>query len=311
MPNWAGSSWYYLRYADPKNDKELGSKTKLSKWLPVDWYNGGMEHTTLHVLYSRFWHKFLYDIKVVPTPEPYTKRTSHGMILGEGGVKMSKSLGNVINPDGIVKTYGADTLRIYEMFIGPFDQHVAWSTESIIGSRRFIERVWKLQSKVDAGDKTLNNSLSVTVQKTIKKVGDDIEKMQFNTAISSMMILVNEMDKAPVISKESYMSLIQLLAPFAPHVTEELWSIFKAKGSIHEWSWPVADESVLSNQTTTLVVQVMGKVRATIPVDSNVIESDIVAEAKAHPDVVKWIEGKEIIKVIYIPGKIVNIVVKG
>ncbi len=226
MPNWAGSSWYYLRYTDPKNAKEFASKKNLKYWTPVDWYNGGNEHTTLHLLYSRFWHKFLYDLKLVPTSEPYKKRTSHGMILGEGGVKMSKSLGNVINPDEIVKTYGADTLRIYEMFMGPFDQSVAWSAESIIGSRRFLERVWNLQYKVQKNKKYTE----FEIEKTIKKVSEDIEEMKFNTAISALMIFVNEIGKLESISQIAYEKFLQILAPFAPHIAEEIWQKLAPQG---------------------------------------------------------------------------------
>ena len=228
MPNWAGSSWYYLRYTDPKNKKDLADKKKLQYWTPVDWYNGGMEHTTLHLLYSRFWHKFLFDLGIAPTSEPYKKRTSHGLILAEGGgEKMSKSKGNIVNPDEIVKNLGADTLRVHEMFMGSFDQAIAWDTNTIAGSRRFIERVWKLQEKANGEN---DAEIDKLIHKTIKKVSDDIEDMKFNTAISSMMILVNELEKQESVSRENYEILLGLLAPFAPHITDELWQMLKKKG---------------------------------------------------------------------------------
>ena len=309
MPNWAGSSWYFLRYADPKNKKEFASKKALSYWMKsgVDWYNGGMEHTTLHLLYSRFWHKFLYDLKLVPTSEPYMKRTSHGMILAEGGVKMSKSIGNTIDPKDTVVFYGADTLRIYEMFIGPFDQSVAWSTESIIGSRRFLDKVWRLSLKVNKNlsSKELQNIL----HKTIKKVTEDIESMSFNTAISSMMILVNEMEKAGSISVKDFKMFLQILAPFAPHITEELWSNLGEKKSIHRSLWPKWDKKKVVDDTIKIAVQVGGKVRGEIVVDKDITEDQIREFVLKEKFVIPWVENKIIKRIIYVKGRIVNIVI--
>ena len=309
MPNWAGSSWYYLRYVDPKNSKALADPKKLKHWTPVDWYNGGMEHTTLHLLYSRFWHKFLFDIGEVPTSEPYAKRTSHGLIMGEGGVKMSKSLGNVVNPDDIVNLYGADTLRVYEMFMGPFDQPVAWSTESIIGSRRFVERVWKLAEKADKkATYPEDKKLEILVNKTIAKVSEDIEAMRFNTAISALMILLNEMEKAEKIPQAAYKILLQLVAPFAPHIADELWNSLGGKKSIHLESWPLADKSKMTGETIRIGVQVNGKVRAELEVSADEGESETVKKALGLAEIQKWIEGKKIIKTIFVKGRLVNFV---
>jgi leucyl-tRNA synthetase len=324
MPNWAGSSWYYLRYTDPENKKEFASEKNLKYWTPVDWYNGGNEHTTLHLLYSRFWHKFLFDLKLVPTSEPYKKRTSHGMILGEGGVKMSKSLGNVINPDDIVKTYGADTLRIYEMFMGPFSQSVAWSTESIIGSRRFIEKVWRINERVSKqkdfsgltlsgvpdGIHTVQNlSVSKLLNKTIKKICQDIEEMHFNTAISSMMILATEMEKAENIDLEDYKKFLQILAPFAPHITEEIWFNLGNKNSIHLSDWPKVDESLLKDEEIKIVVQINGKVRTEIMIEVDDDEEKIKKQALSNEIILKHIAEKTIKKVIYVKNRLINIVV--
>lgn len=311
MPQWAGSSWYYLRYADPKNKKAVADPKKLSFWQPVDWYNGGMEHTTLHLLYSRFWHKFLFDIGVVKTKEPYMKRTSQGMVLAEGGDKMSKSKGNVVNPDEIVKLYGADTLRLYEMFMGPFDQAIAWSSESMIGPRRFIERVWNLSQKV--GNASASREIEALLHKTIKKVGEDIESMGFNTAISSLMILLNALEKesaSVIVSKNTYATFLQLLAPFAPHVAEELWSAQGYKKSIHQAPWPDFDLKKLVVDSFTIVVQINGKVRATFVSDSN-DEQTVKKYALEHPDIVKRLEGRGPDRIIYVPEKLVNIVVSG
>ncbi len=319
MPNWAGSSWYYLRYTDPKNSKALASPKNLKHWTPVDWYNGGMEHTTLHLLYSRFWHKFLFDIGIVPTSEPYMKRTSHGLILAEGGVKMSKSKGNVVNPDDIVKLYGADTLRVYEMFMGPFDQPVAWSTESIIGSRRFVEKIWRLAERVPAPMKNsrknraaeaapANKTLESLVEKTVKKVSEDIEAMHFNTAISALMILVNEMEKSQEIPRGTYQKLLQLSAPFAPHIADELWTGLGNKQSIHLAEWPVADESKMQAEETKIMIQVNGKVRGEMNIPSGMAEKEVTEKALAQEGVGKWIEGKKIIKTIYVKGRLVNFV---
>lgn len=306
MPQWAGSSWYYLRYMDSKNSKDFVGKNNMKYWGQVDWYNGGMEHTTLHLLYSRFWHKFLFDQGLVPTNEPYKKRTSHGMILAEGGEKMSKSKGNVINPDSLVNTVGADTLRIHEMFMGPFDQAIAWDTNTIAGSRRFIERVWKLQEKLG---KVQDDKVEVIVNKTIKKVTEDIEEMRFNTAISSMMIMLNEFEKQEFISKKNYEILIQLLAPFAPHVTEELWTILKNKKSVHQSEWPKYDETKMISKTASIMIQINGKVRGMIEDSVDATESEIKSKALELPDIKKWVNGLDIKKVIYIKGKLINLVI--
>jgi len=309
MPNWAGSSWYFLRYTDSKNKKEFAGRIALKYWMKngVDWYNGGMEHTTLHLLYSRFWHKFLYDLKLVPTSEPYMKRTSHGMILAEGGVKMSKSIGNTIDPKDIVNIYGADTLRIYEMFIGPFDQSVAWSTESIIGSRRFLDKVFRLSQKVNKNNSS--KELQNVLHKTIKKIGEDIESMSFNTAISSMMILVNEMEKAVNINEKDFKTFLQILAPFAPHITEEIWSKLREKKSIHKSSWPKWDEKKIVDETTTIGVQINGKVRTEISILKDIGEDEIRALVLKDKKVLEWIGGAQVKRIIYVKGRIVNIVV--
>ncbi len=307
MPNWAGSSWYYLRYADPKNKKAFASEKSLDYWTPVDWYNGGMEHTTLHLLYSRFWHKFLYDLGLVPTSEPYKKRTSHGLILAEGGEKMSKSKGNVINPDSIIKTVGADALRIHEMFMGPFDQAIAWDTNSIAGSRRFIERVWKLQEKIG---QSANEKIETVIHKTIKKVSDDIEDMKFNTAISSMMIAVNDLEKEEKISKEHYEILVQLLAPFAPHVTEELWAGFGNKISVHAAAWPAFDPKKLTESTVTMTIQVNGKMRGTLECAADTGDATVQKMALDKPEIAKWTKDRVVKKVIIIKNKLINIVVQ-
>jgi leucyl-tRNA synthetase len=319
MPNWAGSSWYYLRYTDPQNKKELASKSNLKYWMKsgVDWYNGGMEHTTLHLLYSRFWHKFLYDIKVVPTKEPYMKRTSHGMILAEGGEKMSKSKGNVVNPDDIVKLYGADTLRLYEMFMGPFDQAVSWSTESMIGPRRFLERVWKISENVklqDPKDKKFlaeytASSVGNVLHKTIKKVGEDIENMNFNTAVSSMMILVNEMDKVGYIKESDFKLFLQILAPFAPHMTEEIWRDMGEKKSVHLSKWPQWNTSKIIEDKIRLAIQINGKVRAEMVVSAGMEEEEIKSQAQELPELASWIDGQVIKRIIYVKGRLINIVV--
>ncbi|MDE1874477.1 MAG: class I tRNA ligase family protein [Patescibacteria group bacterium] len=309
MPQWAGSSWYYLRYVDPKNSKKLADPKKLDYWTPVDWYNGGMEHTTLHLLYSRFWHKFLYDIGVVPTAEPYKKRTSQGMILAEGGEKMSKSRGNVVNPDELVETYGADTLRLYEMFMGPFDQAIAWDTKSMIGPRRFIERVFAFGQRPTRKGATLSKETGALLQKTIQKVTADIENMNFNTAISSLMILLNAFEKEDAVPRADLESFLKLLAPLAPHMTEDVWHELGNKKSIHIAPWPVADETKLEDESVTIVVQVNGKVRASFIVakgtDKNVLERTALGLA----DVKKWVGEATPKKVIIVPGKLVSIVV--
>ena len=308
MPNWAGSSWYFLRYTDPKNKKVFASEKALKHWTPVDWYNGGMEHTTLHLLYSRFWHKFLFDLKLVPTSEPYMKRTSHGLILAGDGEKMSKSRGNVVNPDDVIERLGADSLRLYEMFMGPFDQPISWNTDSIVGMYRFLERVWRLREKVSPRAE-LDSSTETLFNQTIEKVGKDIEDMRFNTAVSQMMVLQNAFDKHSAIPLTHYKTLLRLLAPFAPHMTEELWQELKGKKSIHLEPWPSYDKSKLSRSEVTIAVQVNGKVRATLEVSTDLEESEVVARAEGLPDMEKWLSGQIIKKRIYVPGKIVNFVI--
>lgn len=277
--------------------------------MPVDWYNGGMEHTTLHLLYSRFWHKFLYDLKLVPTNEPYTKRTSQGFVLGEDGEKMSKSRGNVINPDGIVKTLGADSLRIYQMFMGPFDQSIAWSSNNIVGSRRFLEKVWKLQEKVTSKYED-SEDIILLLNQTIKKVGEDIESIGFNTAISGMMILTNNLENQEKISKQTFLSLVKILSPFAPHICEELNEIFGGKKSITLEKWPEYDEKKLSSSKANVVVQINGKFRATVEVGVDSSENEVKTEAMKDINVAKWLEDKNIVKTIFVKNKIINFVIQ-
>lgn len=307
MPQWAGSSWYFLRYTDPHNDKALASKEALEYWTPVDWYNGGMEHTTLHLLYSRFWHKFLYDIGVVPTSEPYMKRTSHGMILGENGEKMSKSRGNVVNPDEIVDRYGADTMRLYEMFIGDFEKAAPWNSDSIKGCKRFVERYWNLQEIVADGD-GYSSDLEALMHKTIKKVTEDIDNLKCNTAIAAMMTLLNKVYEKKSITRAELRDLTIMLNPFAPHVTEELWEKMDFGGAVHDAKWPEYDESKTVENSVEIVLQIMGKVRSrmTIPVDMP--KDEVIALAKADEKIAAAIEGKTIKKEIYVPNKLVNIV---
>ena len=310
MPQWAGSSWYFLRYMDPHNDKALASKEAIKYWSPVDWYNGGMEHTTLHLLYSRFWHKFLYDIGVVNTPEPYAKRTSHGMILGENGEKMSKSRGNVVNPDEIVDEYGADTLRLYEMFIGDFEKAAPWSQTSIRGCRRFIERYYNLQTILNNAD-GIRPELESSFHKAIKKVSDDIENIKFNTAIATLMALINDITATGAITKEELRIFTILLNPFAPHVTEEVFEMCKlGDGIVAEQKWPEYDEAKCKDETIEIVVQVNGKIKTklNIPVESE--KNAVLDMAKADANVAKAIENMNIIKEIYVPNKLVNLVVK-
>ena len=306
MPQWAGSSWYFLRYCDPHNDKELISKEAAEYWTPVDWYNGGMEHTTLHLLYSRFWHKFLYDIGVVPTSEPYKKRTSHGMILGENGEKMSKSRGNVVNPDEIVDAYGADTMRLYEMFIGDFEKAAPWNSDSIKGCKRFIEKFWNLQEKVVDGDE-YTPQMEALMHKTIKKVTYDIDNLKANTAIAAMMTLVNELS-AKGCNKAELKTLTILLNPFAPHVTEEMWDVMNFGGMVNQAKWPEYDEEKTKENDVEIVIQIMGKVRAKITVPVDMAKDDVLTAAKAEPKIAELLEGKEIKKEIYVPGKLVNFV---
>ncbi len=304
MPQWAGSSWYFMRYIDPKNENEISSKELLAKWLPVDWYNGGMEHTTLHLLYSRFWYKFMFDIGLVPTNEPYYKRTSQGMILGEGGVKMSKSLGNVVNPDDIIQMYGADTLRLYEMFIGPFDQAITWNAQAVSGSRRFLDKVYAFKDKL----KDVDTTLPITHQ-SIKKVTEDIEAMSFNTSVSQMMILANALDKEERISRKDYVILLQLLAPFAPHITEQLWNEIGESGSIHTSLWPTYDESKLVDDIAIFAIQIGGKMRGTIEITRDSGDSVVLEAVKHHEMYMKYVGVIEPKKVIIVKNKIINIVI--
>ena len=307
MPQWAGSSWYFLRYMDPHNDEALASKEALEYWAPVDWYNGGMEHTTLHLLYSRFWHKFLYDIGVVPNKEPYNKRTSHGMILGENGEKMSKSRGNVVNPDDIVDQYGADTMRLYEMFIGDFEKAAPWNSDSIKGCKRFIERFWNLQEIVADGD-AYSEDVEALMHKTIKKVTEDIDNLKCNTAIAAMMTLLNKIyDKGSVTRKELETITI-LLNPFAPHVTEEMWDVMNFGGMVNEAQWPEFDEAKTVENTVEIVLQIMGKVRSRMTIDVNMPKEQVIELAKKDEKIAAAIDGKTIKKEIYVPGKLVNFV---
>ncbi|WP_418376593.1 leucine--tRNA ligase [Agathobaculum sp.] len=308
MPQWAGSSWYFLRYMDPHNDKALASPEALKYWSPVDWYNGGMEHTTLHLLYSRFWHKFLYDIGVVPTKEPYAKRTSHGMILGENGEKMSKSRGNVVNPDEIVDVYGADTMRLYEMFIGDFEKAAPWSPKSIKGCRRFLERVWSLAEKVQDGDE-YSKEHEALMHRTIKKVGEDADNLKANTAIAALMTMLNEFyDKG--VNKAEYKTFLALLNPFAPHITEELWQQLGETGLLSVAPWPQYDEAKTVESTVEMAVQVNGKLKGTIKLAADADKQAAIDAALAEEKVQHAIEGKQIVKQIVVPGKIVNLVVK-
>jgi leucyl-tRNA synthetase len=312
MPNWAGSSWYFLRYTDPKNNTTFASPEALKYWMPVDLYNGGMEHVVLHLLYSRFWNQFLYDIGVVPTKEPYKRRTSQGMILASDGQKMSKSRGNVINPDEMVDQFGADSLRTYIMFMGPFDQAVSWDTNGLVGVKRFLERVWNLQEKVNSSTTvgmTDSSEIIAMLHQTIQKVSEDIEEMHFNTAVSQMMQLVNDLTKQESISKETYIVLIKLLAPFAPHISEELWNHLGGQGSVSFASWPVYDANLAKETCITIVVQVNGKVRDSFEVSPDISENDAKQKALSCENTIKYLEGKEPKKIIYVKGKLVSIVV--
>lgn len=309
MPQWAGSSWYFMRYTDPHNDEALASKENLDYWLPVDWYNGGMEHTTLHLLYSRFWYKFLYDIGIVNGPEPYQKRTSHGMILGENNEKMSKSRGNVVNPDEVVEEYGADTLRMYEMFIGDFEKSVPWSTDGVRGCKRFLDRVWKLKDIIKPGNE-YSADLEAKMHQTIKKVSSDYETLKFNTAIAALMTLTNEVYHLGSINHAEFKTFLILLSPVAPHITEEMWQNLDFGGMLNEQSWPKWDEEKTIEKTISIGVQINGKVRGEISV--NLDDTQEVAKQKAMTieNVQKALEGKTIVKEIYVPGRIYNIVVK-
>jgi len=307
MPQWAGSSWYFLRYCDPHNENELASKEALEYWGPVDWYNGGMEHTTLHLLYSRFWHKFLYDIGVVPNPEPYAKRTSHGMILGENGEKMSKSRGNVINPDDIINEYGADTMRLYEMFIGDFEKAAPWSTSSIKGCKRFLDKVWALKENVIDGD-DYRSEVESEVHKMIRKVTDDIENLKMNTAIASMMAFINTVGNT--VNNAEFKTLLILLNPFAPHITEEIWEEMGYEGRLNQAKWPEFDEAKCVEATVEIVVQINGKLRGRVTIPADISSEDAINLAKELDGVKGQLEGKTIVKELYVPKKLVNIVVR-
>ena len=309
MPQWAGSSWYFLRYIDPKNSEALASKEAMNYWMPVDWYNGGMEHTTLHLLYSRFWHKFLYDIGAVTCPEPYAKRTSHGMILGETGEKMSKSRGNVVNPDDIVNEYGADTMRMYEMFMGDFEKAAPWSQSSIKGCKRFLDKIWNLQEIVVDGEE-YSEDMVVPFNKTIKKVTEDIQNLGFNTAIAAMMALLNDIGAKKSINKAEYRTLLVLLNPFAPHITEEIWENMSFGGQIAHTQWPKFDQAKCVESTVEIPVQINGKIRARINMALDLSKDDMLAAAMANDAVKAATEGKTVVKTICVPNKLVNIVVK-
>ncbi len=310
MPQWAGSSWYFLRYTDPHNKERFASKKALNYWMPVDWYNGGMEHTTLHLLYSRFWYKFLYDIGEVPTPEPYKKRTSHGMILGENGEKMSKSRGNVVNPDDIVNECGADTLRLYEMFIGDFEKAAPWSTHGIKGCRRFVERYWNLQDILCDGEE-VRSKLEIPFNKAIKKIGEDVENLKFNTAIATLMTLINDITAVGNVTRGELRIFTLLLNLFAPHVCEEVWSVQKlGKGMVCQQPWPKYDESKCVDASVEIAIQLNGKVRAHIVVPSDISKEQVLQAAKANEKIAAGIAGKNILKEIYVPGKLVNLVVR-
>ncbi len=309
MPQWAGSSWYFLRYCDPHNDKELASKEALEYWCPIDWYNGGMEHTTLHLLYSRFWHKFLYDIGAVPNPEPYSKRTSHGMILGENGEKMSKSRGNVVNPDEIIENYGADTMRVYEMFIGDFEKAAPWSQSSIKGSKRFLDKVWALADSIIEGE-GIRSDVEAEFHRTIKKVTEDIEGLKMNTAIAALMSLLNTLQAKGGVTRDEYKIFITLLNPFAPHITEELWELCGFDGMLNATKWPTFDEAKCIDATVEIVVQINGKIKARLNVAADISSEDALALAKSNEVIAREIAGKNIIKELYVPKKLVNIVAK-
>ena len=309
MPQWAGSSWYFLRYMDPHCETALASPEALKYWSPVDWYNGGMEHTTLHLLYSRFWHKFLYDIGVVPTKEPYFKRTSHGMILGENHEKMSKSRGNVVNPDDIVNDYGADTLRTYEMFIGAFDQSTPWATQGVKGCYRFLERVWGMRELLTGGD-TYSPELEKEMHKTIKKVTEDTERMKFNTAIAALMALTNDIYKLGKINKAEFKTFLTLLNPTAPHITEELWSAAGFEGQISGQKWPCYDEAKTIDDEIEIVVQICGKVKSRLMIPAGMDKAEMEEFAKTNEQIKALTEGKNVVKIIAVPGKLLNIVVK-
>jgi leucyl-tRNA synthetase len=309
MPQWAGSSWYYLRYIDPKNSEKLVDKSKEKYWSPVDVYVGGAEHATRHLIYARFWHKFLFDLGVVNYEEPFIRLHNVGLILAEDGKKMSKRYGNVINPDSVVEIWGADTMRLYVMFMGPFNQEISWKTDNMIGLRRFLERVWKIVSKVSSDSKGLDQKTETLFHKTIKKVGEDIESFSFNTAVSSMMILSNELEKLEQIPKVVYEDFLKLLAPFAPHMTEEIWHNLGNKKSIHLDKWPEFDHQKIKDTSLVLVVQINGRVRAWFEATLGLEEKEVYERALSMSEVNKWLEGKDPKKIIFIKNKLINIVV--
>ncbi len=310
MPQWAGSSWYFLRYCDPHNDKEYASQAALDYWMPVDWYNGGMEHTTLHLLYSRFWHLFLHDIGQVKAPEPYQKRTSHGMILGENGEKMSKSRGNVINPDDMIDEIGADAFRMYEMFMGAFDQAIPWNTNGARGCKRFLDRVWRLQTMLDEKAKGLSKGLRVQVNSTMKKVSEDYERMKFNTAIASLMTLVNDYYDAGSITPDELKALLLMLSPVAPHICEEIWQQQGYGDPLYRQPWPQYDEKYLVADQVEIAIQINGKIRGRILVDSNLEKEQAEGDLPHNPEVARLIDGRQIVKVVFVPGRLLNLVVK-
>lgn len=309
MPQWAGSSWYFLRYCDPNNNDEFASQEALKYWMPVDWYNGGMEHVTRHMIYSRFWHKFLYDLGLVPTSEPYAKRTAQGLILGPDGEKMSKSRGNVVDPNDVVDEYGADVLRLYVLFMGDYEKAAPWSESSVKGCKRFVDRIWALQDKVVDSDE-YSDKLRSLMHKTIKKVSDDIESMKFNTAIAAMMTLLNEIYNVGSITKKEFRDLLIILNPFAPHVTEELYQMIGCEGVLDEQEWVTYDEALCKDDTIEIVCQINGKVKSKLTIPTDAAKDDIIALAKADEAIVKATEGKNIVKEIYVPNKLVNLVVK-
>ena len=309
MPQWAGSSWYFLRYCDPHNDKELASQEALDYWMPVDWYNGGMEHTTLHLLYSRFWHQFLHDIGVVSCPEPYMKRTSHGMVLGENGEKMSKSRGNVVNPDDVVAEIGADAFRMYEMFMGAFEQAIPWSTNGARGCRKFLDRVWRIQEMIGPGE-GYSDDLRVSMHQTVKKVSEDYEKMKFNTAIAQMMTLVNEMYQKGSVTNDEYKTLLLLLSPVSPHICEEIWQRMGYGKPVYTQAWPTYDENCLTRDEVEIAVQLNGKVKGKLMIPADMTRETAQEELPKLPEVQKLTEGKQIVKVIFVPGRLLNLVVK-
>lgn len=309
MPQWAGSSWYFLRYCDPNNNDEFASQEALKYWMPVDWYNGGMEHVTRHMIYSRFWHKFLYDLGLVPTSEPYAKRTAQGLILGPDGEKMSKSRGNVVDPNDVVDEYGADVLRLYVLFMGDYEKAAPWSESSVKGCKRFVDRIWALQDKVVDSDE-YSDKLRSLMHKTIKKVSDDIESMKFNTAIAAMMTLLNEIYNVGSITKKEFRDLLIILNPFAPHVTEELYQIIGCEGVLDEQEWVTYDEALCKDDTIEIVCQINGKVKSKLTIPTDAAKDDVIALAKADEAIVKATEGKNIVKEIYVPNKLVNLVVK-